>query len=372
MSAKTHLTSNEQSQILNLIDSATDAIITLNESHRVVLFNQAAEKMFGHAMQSMLGNTIDVLIPPEYHSSHHQHVTRFAEKGESVRQMGKDLVLYGMHANGARFPIEASISKALVNGTVLLTVILRDISTRVAAQAALSQAKTDLKKFFRTSQEARENEKRRIARELHDELGQSLTALKLDASWLQKKLQDSSDLQEHVQNMVKLIDRTITSSRRISADLRPLMLDDLGLAEAIEWLCKDSTRSTGLSVKLNTTGLAHIADTAVASALYRVVQEAVNNVIKHSQASKLSVNIESDDHVARLMVQDNGKGMSLEDEGKRGSYGLMGIKERIYMLDGTVSINSARGSGTNLTVSIPLNTQSNSQHSGQVSNESEK
>lgn len=364
--------SNEQSQILSLIDSAMDAIITLDASHRIILFNQAAEKMFGRAMHTMLGNTLDVLIPPEYRTVHEQHVTRFAKKGESVRQMGKNLVLYGMRANGERFPIEASISKAMVDDSPLLTVILRDVSTRMADQLALSQARSDLQKFSRTSQEAREQEKRRIARELHDELGQSLTALKLDAIWLQKKLQDSDVLQDHIANMVGIIDRTIASSRRISSDLRPLMLDDLGLAEAIEWLCKDSTHNTGISVIVDIKGLNHIDDTAVASAVYRVIQEAVNNVVKHSQASKLSVVVQSDQQAAKLTVKDNGKGMSQEEENKRGSYGLVGIKERIYMLDGTVSITSEPGRGTHLTVSIPLTTQPMPQRSGDVSSESKK
>lgn len=338
----------------SVVDSAMDAIITLDENQHIVLFNRAAEKMFCVLGQEMLGQPLDNLIPPEYRTAHHHHVSNFAHRGDSLRQMGKNMVLYGLRANGERFPIEASISKASVEENILLTVILRDVSSRVAAQQALSQAKADLQQFVRTSQDAREEEKRRIARELHDELGQSLTALKLDANWLQTKLQGHSDLQAHVQAMVNLIDRTITSSRRISADLRPLMLDDLGLVEAIHWLCKDLTRSTDMKITLDLVGLSVIEDGTVATAIYRVIQEAINNAVKHAQANQLLVVAESDLREARLTVKDNGIGMSTGDQDKRGSYGLAGIKERVYALDGTVRIETPTAGGTTLTVVIPL------------------
>jgi PAS domain S-box-containing protein len=354
MKASDKTTQALQTQLMSLIDSAMDAIVSLDASFQIVLFNKAAEQVFGVPSAQMIGKGLDTLLPMEYRAGHAQHISRFAAQGHTVRQMGKNMVLHALRGNGERFPIEASISKATVDGAVLLTVILRDVTERVKAQQALDQAREQLRQLARVSQLAREEEKRRIARELHDELGQSLTALKLDASWLQSRLASEDQLQTHIDGMLNLIDSTITASRRISADLRPLMLDDLGLAESIEWVCKDVARRTGMDVVVDTADLKPIADTGVSTALYRVAQEAANNAAKHSHATRLKVTARSDQHTAFLTVSDNGRGMTPLDQLKHGSFGLIGIKERVFTFDGTVDVSSEIGGGTCVSIAIPL------------------
>jgi PAS domain S-box-containing protein len=353
MSRKLSLSS--QTQLFGLIESAMDAIIAVDHTQTIVLFNVAAETMFGLCAQEAIGSPLDRLLPPEYQHNHRLHVQGFAQAGHTLRKMGSNMLLHAMRNNGERFPIEASISKTLVNNQILLTVILRDVTSRIAAQAALDQARQELRQLARASQGAREEEKRRIARELHDELGQSLTALKLDAGWLQAQLPAHDALQSHIAAMLTLIDTTIASTRRISADLRPLMLDDLGLAESIEWICKNISRRSNLKIYVDTSRLEHISDNTVATALYRVVQEATHNAVKHAGASKLVVTVGSTEQQAQVTIADNGKGMLEADQTKRGSFGLIGIRERILTLDGTVNIDSDPRRGTCLTITIPLN-----------------
>jgi signal transduction histidine kinase len=201
--------------------------------------------------------------------------------------------------------------------------------------------------------EAREEERRRIARELHDELGQRLTALKMDLSILAGST-DPQAVDERIRGMLATLDDTVASVRRISADLRPMMLDDLGLNAAIEWLARDATQRMGVAVTLQLGDADPPVDERVATAVYRMVQEALTNVARHAQATGVQVTLRAGAGELVLTVQDNGIGFSADALEREGSFGLMGLRERALMLGGRMEVGNVPGSGGRVTITLPL------------------
>jgi two-component system sensor kinase len=269
--------------------------------------------------------------------------------------MGRQRVLSGLRANGEEFPIEGSISQIRDGDTRLYTVMLRDVTERVKAEHAQQQAREELRELSANLQNIREEEKTRIARELHDDLGQQLTALKMDISSVEAALGASASepVREHLQGMRRLIDVTVASVRRIAADLRPVMLDDLGLIPAIEWLANDFTNRYGIEVERDIeTGDARFSP-AGATALFRIVQEALTNVARHADATLVTLTLRAKDRTFVLSIADNGQGAHRTEVPAAKSFGLLGVRERAHMLGGAVDIHTAHGKGFVLTVTIP-------------------
>lgn len=216
----------------------------------------------------------------------------------------------------------------------------------------------DRRAFGVAAQAIREEEKARLARELHDELAQSLTALKMDTMWVLDHVSPGpATVTAKLAEMVVMLDRTVAATRRMAADLRPLMLDDLGLGAAIEWLADSFMQRCGVPCTLSVSDeLALELPEPYATAVFRIVQESLNNIAKHAGASHVSVTLDKGADAVRLRVQDNGCGFFAEGARKPQSLGLMGLRERAQLLGGRVCISSARGKGTVVEVSIPLET----------------
>ena len=339
-----------------ILESAMDAVITIDEAQRIVLFNRAAEQMFGCPREDALGGPLDRFLPPRFRAAHHGHIAAFGQAGITNRRMGHNTVLFGLRADATEFPIEASISKAGADGGHLYTVILRDITLRKAAQDALQQSQAELRELSAQVLQAREDEKTRIARELHDELGQQLTALKMDLAWARERVPaGSGELAAKLARMDATLDTTVGATRRISSDLRPLMLDDLGLAEAAEWLVEDFEQRSGIvcALALEDSETVSDLDPATATALYRILQESLTNVARHSQAGHVSVELAIQGSDVLLAVEDDGRGISSEDRRKPRSFGLKGLRERAHYLGGTAEVVSPSSGGTRVAVRVP-------------------
>jgi PAS domain S-box-containing protein len=345
----------QENRLSIIIHNSMDAIITIDTSETILIFNAAAEAMFGYLMQDALKMPLSALIPHAQRSGHHTHVQAFSQSGDTARKMGAKLILKGLRANGEEFPLDASISRAVSDGKVYMTVILRDLTKQVKAQNELDRARAELREISIASQTAREEEKARISRELHDELGQNLTALKMDLSWLQAHTPSdaSANILERIRAMQGVLDSTVVATRRIAADLRPMMLDDLGLKAALEWLVQDFTQRLTVPCELLIDEDVIELDTRVQSALYRAVQECLTNIARHAHATQVHIELHMSPAKVTLQIRDNGVGMVDEARGKRGSFGLIGMRERIYILDGEVAIVSQIGKGTCITISLP-------------------
>jgi signal transduction histidine kinase len=195
----------------------------------------------------------------------------------------------------------------------------------------------------------------RIARELHDELAQWLTALKMDVAWLAARLPSgSSALTQRTEKMKQLVDTTVAAVRRIAADLRPVMLDDLGLMPALEHLLHQFSERANIAVSLNVEDASDFEfGDPLSTALYRIVQEALTNVARHADASEVELALKLDGDHLYLHVRDNGRGLPAS-VGETRSYGLMGIKERAQTLGGRANIYSPTQGGTIVEIIIPV------------------
>ncbi|PWT76963.1 MAG: histidine kinase [Proteobacteria bacterium] len=338
-----------------IVQSAMDAIITIDSEQRILLFNSAAEKMFGLTSSQAMGTHLDRFIPQRFRDAHRRQVERFALTGESSRRMGVQTALVAQRADGTEFPMEASISQTTVGGQKLLTVVLRDITGRVEAERQINRASEELRALSVAMLEVRETERTRIARELHDELGQALTALKMDVELLTTTISPGRrDQLEQTAAMIGLLDATMATTRRISADLRPLVLDDLGLAAAAEWVLQSLAQRAGIDYGLAIDPACAALGEPFASALFRVMQESLTNVVRHAGATRVDVRLTRSGDEALLIIQDDGIGIEPGAPAKVGSFGLRGIQERVLLLGGKLSIAGKPNRGTTVSARIPL------------------
>jgi len=353
-----------EARMMAIIRASREAIITVDSNEVILMFNPMAEQLFGATAADAIGTSLNRFIPERFRAAHSHHVNQFGVAGISDRQMGKQRVLFGLRTNGQEFPIEASISQIEDRNGKLYTVMLRDVTERVQADNTLQASREELRALSANLQHVREEEKTRIARELHDDLGQQLTALKMDLSAVEESLDTGAipdralnhEITGHLRSMRRLIDATVASVRRIAADLRPVMLDDLGLVPAIEWLVSDFTNRYGIPVETRIEHGEAIFNRDGATALFRIVQEALTNVARHAEATLVILSIVLEDGQYVLRVEDNGRGAVERHSPDGKSFGLLGMRERAHMLGGRVSTGPADGNGFVVTVRFPANT----------------
>lgn len=350
------LVKESEARLAGIIRSSMEAIITVDNEQRVVLFNPMAETLFAWPAELAIGRPLGDFIPERYRAAHEEHVRRFGITGVSDRQMGRQRALYALRRDGTEFPIEASISQTAHEGTKLYTVMLRDITERARAEATLRRSREELQQLSDGILAAREEERRRIARELHDDLGQRLSALKMDMAMLGADVdegRDTAGLLDEIGAINGVIDNTVASVRRIASDLRPALLDELGMIPAIEWLADDFANRYGLAVSVDGAEADVPAQTAIA--MFRIVQEALSNVVRHADATTVHIQLTQSEGQLVLRVQDNGVGWDKVSSasGPRKSLGLLGIRERARLLGGSFTIDSTPGKGFCLIVQIP-------------------
>ncbi len=203
-------------------------------------------------------------------------------------------------------------------------------------------------------QNIQENERTAIAREIHDELGQQLTALKMEVDWLNKKIPDNNVLKETVNEILILIRSSLKTLRKIAFELRPNILDELGLIAALKWVGKELEKHTGIKTRLHTVLKDFIPDRTLSTNIFRVYQEAITNVARHAHATRIDSTLEVTDDMVSLIIKDNGKGFDPNETRKKGSLGLTGMKERALMLQGELNIESEKLKGTIVTLKVPL------------------
>ncbi|AIO36561.1 histidine kinase family protein [Burkholderia cenocepacia] len=231
----------------------------------------------------------------------------------------------------------------------------REVGERVRAQRALQASREELREIAAISASAREAEQRRIARELHDELAQTLATLKNDLEWLLDRVpQDDASLARKIAAMHALARGAVAATRRIASDLRPLMLDDLGFAAAMQWLVEDFRHRHGIGCTLHVTPPELQLDEPYATTVFRIAQEALANVARHAAASRAEVTLVRGDGTIALTIRDDGAGFDLGAPRKSGSFGLVGLRERAYLVGGTLTIEAELGKGTKVEVDIPL------------------
>ena len=337
-----------------IIDSAMDAIITVDDEQRVVLFNSAAERMFEYPQAEALGMPLTNLLPERFRTVHSSHVRQFGQEGERSRRMARARIVTGLRRGGHEFPIDASISQVALGGRKYFTIILRDVTDRLEAEIALRHSKDELHEMAQVAATAREQEKQRIARELHDELAQSLAMLGMDLNWLKGPLADDAAATTKIATMQKMLAASVAATRRIAADLRPLVLDDLGVVAASQWLVEKFRERHGIDCTITVEPPRLDIEDPHATAVFRILQEALMNVAKHAHATRVEVTLRHADEHVTLVVSDNGRGFDMTAPRKPSSFGLVGLRERAHLVAADLRVRSAPGQGTRIEVDMPL------------------
>lgn len=231
----------------------------------------------------------------------------------------------------------------------------QDITDRKQAEKEIRVSQESLRNLTAHLQSIREEERTIVAREMHDELGQSLTALKMDLALLRAKLsKEQKELIDKTKSMSKLVDTTLQAVKRISTELRPGLLDDIGLPAAIEWQGEEFQNRTGIKCKVSIEPEDISLDQDRSTAIFRIFQETLTNIARHAKASKVTVFLKKNVSKIELKVRDNGKGIAEKQISNPKSFGIIGIRERAHFLGGDVEINGAPDKGTTVTARIPL------------------
>ena len=238
-------------------------------------------------------------------------------------------------------------------GAVEARLLVSEASGAPALPSAETPTPADLRAWAVSLVDAREEERLRVARGMHDELGQLLTALKIELAGLAREATGPGPAQR-ISSMKALIDETIVAVRRISDDLRPLMLDDLGLNAAVESLARTAAERMGIEVTVRHDELDPPVDPAMATALYRMVQEALTNVARHAHATDVSIDLRVQGGQVVLTVEDNGIGLPSDALRRQGSWGLRGLRERVTQFGGQLALENTPGSGARLKVQLPV------------------
>jgi signal transduction histidine kinase len=312
-----------------------DATVILDGAWRIARLNQAAEQLFNCHAERLRGEPVDVLFRPE---------SRAADALAGISS-GQPLQLEGRRAGVTPFRLEARLARVSDAHACFRILVLRE----AAAPTLRPRRRAD------SFQRAFELEKRRVSRELYDELGQRLSVLKLDMDWLERAHPVAATRSpERIAQMQALLDSVIIRIKAIASSLRPPLLDDLGLPAAVRWLAQTFERQTGIYTEVCCSPPSFRASDAADTAIYRVVQEALRNVERHARASHVRIEIRRERDRIGVRVQDDGVGMQPDAEHNADCHGLAAMQERIYTLGGTFVIHSLEGRGSAIEVSIPV------------------
>ncbi|MBN2423986.1 MAG: PAS domain S-box protein [Calditrichaceae bacterium] len=251
-------------------------------------------------------------------------------------------------------PVEISAHRFIFNGKEAILSIARDITERKNTEDKLRASETRLRDLASRLQIIREEERTMIAREIHDELGQALSVLKIRVSLLAKKLKaKDKEISSQLDNLCGMIDQTVESVQKISSKLRPGLLDELGLTAALQWQAQEFEKETGIQCRYSLPQNDLSLDKDQITAIFRIFQEALTNVARHANAQKVSVYMKTENNYLSLEVTDNGNGITQQQIDNPKSLGLLGMRERAMILGGELSIYGVRGEGTNVKLLIP-------------------
>ena len=241
------------------------------------------------------------------------------------------------------------------------TQLQQEIAERFRVEAELNRSQARLRDLASHLQFIREEERTQIAREIHDELGQALTALKMDVHWLGLRLPAEQPLlSDKTKSMARLIDATVQAVRRISSELRPKLLDDLGLSAAMEWQANEFSQRSGIPCDFRSEPEDIILDQARSTAVFRIFQETLTNIARHAEATEVEAVLKENDGRIELFVHDDGKGITPEQSSESTSLGIIGMRERVLSLAGELNLSGSPETGTTVQVSLPLEGKSKS------------
>ena len=350
------LTEEALSKAAAIVESSDDAILSKTLDGIITSWNKGATRIYGYLPEEIIGRSISILIPTDLADALPVILDK-VRHGEVIDHYETTRV----KKDGTQIYVSLSVSPIKDAGGAIIgaAAIARDITARRLAEEKLKKTSEQLRALSARLQSAREEEGTRIAREIHDELGSALTTLRWGieeiGGALNKPLPKEGirKLRASIQTLTGLIDSTLVTVRRISSELRPGILDDVGLVAAIQWAVRQFEARTGIIAHFQSTATALDLSREQSTAIFRIIQEALTNIQRHAEATSVGIAITEEPGKLGLTIRDNGKGITKERESGTDTLGIIGMRERALLIGGEVTITGTPGSGTVVSVRIP-------------------
>ncbi|MBE9531463.1 MAG: PAS domain-containing protein, partial [Proteobacteria bacterium] len=340
-----------EAKLQSILDNTATIIYVKDLEGNYLFVNKRFEAIFGLTMKGLKGKTDYDIFPSHIANNFRDNDLKVLEAKAPMEFDETALLDDELHSYiSIKFPLNDNDGKPYA-----VCGISTDITDRKLAEEELQKSRKKMRNLALHLQKIQEDEKGRIARDIHDDLGQILTAADFDLAYIAKRLSpDQGELLEKTVGVSKLLRGSIDTIRRISSELRPTILDDLGLMAAMEWQAEECHNHTGIICELSFEREIKVDDRDLSTAFFRALQEALTNVARHAKATRVEATFKEIDKKLVLEVKDNGKGIKTDDITDRNSFGLSGMKERFYPFSGTVEINGVEGVGTTIKISVPL------------------
>jgi len=323
-----------------VFDSAPDGIVVVDDKGLIIEVNSSALAQFGYAPEELVGEPVEILIPDSQRGAHERHRDRFQAEPAS-RPMGAGIALIGQRKDGSGFPVEISLSPWKTSDGDFVIGVIRDQTER-----------SQLRAFGQAALQAAEEERRRISRELHDDTAQRLAALLVHLRLL--ALAETGERREELMHELREgLQEVAEGVRRIARGLRPPSLEDAGVVAALQAHIRNLFENQAIRTSFDAGAVDQLLSEDGKLVLYRVVQEALSNVVRHSRAATVNIAVHAEGSEVVALVEDDGEGFDDRRVGEGAGLGLLGMKERAISVSGSVQVESTPGGGTRVRLSIP-------------------
>jgi PAS domain S-box-containing protein len=364
------LLQESEEKFRSVVESAQDAIVTVNSAGKLVAVNRATEQLFGYRGTELVGRSMTRLIPRPMRAAALRTLRSMA-KGGGRQQFKRPIQALGLHRDGSEFSLEFTLAKWRTRSGVFFTGVVRDIRERKQAELALHESREHYIRLFKQARvmeetmrqlsnkvlTVQEEERKHISRELHDEIGQALTAVNVSVAMLRSHATGDDAFRKKVDTAQRLLEQSMNMVHQFARELRPSMLDHLGPVAALQNYVKTFTERTGIKTDIEGSVSVEQLNNQQGTVLYRVAQESLTNVYKHAQATRVKIRLRQLDRAVCMEIADNGRAFSVSNPANgngRQPLGLLGMQERVRLVNGQFAIESVPKRGTTVRVHIPL------------------
>lgn len=340
------------------VENTPLAVIEFDKDMYIKRWAGHAEEIFGWKASEALGKNV---YDPDFHFVYEEDIPAVDKINDQLTKgiVNRNLSLnrnYTKDGNLIYCEWHNSVLRDEHKNVITILSLVHDVTERKKTEQTLNRSYEEIRQLTNHLQKIREEERAHIAREIHDELGQQLTVLRMDIMGLNKKLNSSDEtIKQKIGDIINLLDTTVKSVRRISSELRPSLLHNLGLAAAIEWHLKEFEKRSGIKIIFHEPGEELKIPDSIKNGLFRIFQESLTNASRHANATKIIVTLDQKDQQLILSIEDDGQGFEKEKINAKQTLGILGMKERSQMMGGNYEIRSTPGKGTTVLVAIPCN-----------------
>ncbi len=339
-----------------LLASATDAMLIVDGTGQIIVINPSLESLFGYGKGELIGQALETLIPARFRRAHIGLRSDYLSQPRP-RSMGSGMELFAQRKDGSEFPVEISLSPLNAGeGVPAVLATIHDISARKEAEATLLQTRDALRDLAAHQENIREDERKRIAREVHDELGGLLSGIRAYISVsVERAVAAGGEPDPLLVDAASLAKDAIEAVRRVITDLRPSVLDQLGVWAALEWYVDQVAQRTGMRCTCTIDSIVSNVelDADRSTMLFRIVQEALTNVVRHANAQSVEVKASMHGELLQVSIKDDGSGIEASKLLNGESWGVLGMIERARHFGGELHVNGSTGQGTTLVLQLP-------------------